>query len=458
MRKPFVLQKVIQFFVVALLISGITTTVLASQKEPQVILRLHGSNTIGAKLAPAMGIAFLKEVMLADNVQVIPLATNELRLLTQMPGGPIAIDIAAHGSSTSFKDLAAGKCDIGMASRPIKKKEKSALSFMGNMDTFFSEHTLGLDGLAVIVHPDNPLTSLPMAKLRDIFSGKITDWADLTPQLSGPIQVYARDDKSGTYDTFKSLVLGKKSPLTGSAKRYESNTKLSDAVADAKYGIGFTGLPYILRAKPLSIADKGAAPIMPSNNSVATEDYPLSRRLYFYTPPYPENKYSRVFIDFALSSRGQNIVEEIGFIGQNIRTFAEQKKIQGKVQQKKVVGKLRKATERSHRVSLNFRFQQGSTKLDDRSERDLLRLARFLKDRQSKKGVILIGFTDSAGQYTTNYNLARKRAGIVYRRLQQLGANGSYHILSGGEELPVATNDTLKGRQKNRRVEVWLLS
>lgn len=451
-------QKFIRVCSVMLLCLGwISFAHAGPPQQPQVILRLHGSNTIGAKLAPALGIAFLKEVLLAGDIRVVPLALNELRLVTEMPGGPIAIDIAAHGSSTSFKDLAAEQCDIGMASRPIKNKEKKALSFMGNMDSFFSEHILGLDGLAVIVHPDNPLSSLPIEKLRDIFSGAIRDWSELTPLMHGPIDVYARDDKSGTYDTFKSLVLGKKKPLVSTAKRYESNAKLSDAVADSRGGIGFTGLPYVLRSKPLAISDTGAAPILPSSNTVATEDYPLSRRLYFYTPPYPENKYSRVFVDFALSKRGQDIVEQIGFIGQNIRTFAETKQVKTVPQRMEVVAKLQKATARGHRVSLNFRFQPASTKLDERSERDLIRLARFLKERQDNR-LILIGFTDNAGAYTTNLSLAQSRTTIVYRRLKQLGVRGSFHLLSGGEELPVATNETKKGRQKNRRVEVWLLS
>lgn len=431
--------------------------VRASNATPEVILRLHGSNTIGAKLAPALATAFLQETLKARSIRVQPIGLNELRIVADLPQSPVAIEIASHGSSTSFKDLAAGTCDIGMASRPIKDKEKKQLAFLGNMETLFSEHTLGLDGIAVIVHPDNPITSLPMAQLKDIFSGKIKDWSELSPKIKGPIKVHARDEKSGTYDTFKSLVLGKEIALASQASRYESNSKLSDAVADARGAIGFCGLPYILRSKALAIADKGAALIDPSNNTVATEDYPLSRRLYLYTPPYSENIYSRFFIDFAMSERGQDIVENIGFIGQNLKTFSAAKEVHTKPQRQDVVNYLKVATKKAQRVSLNFRFQPGSSRLDDRSERDLIRLARFLRARKNNK-ILLIGFADNVGDYYHNMELARNRADIVYNRLKQVGAQGAYHILSGSEELPVASNDNEKGRQKNRRVEVWISS
>ncbi len=430
-------------------------TVQAQGEPSEIILRLHGSNTIGAKLAPALGTAFLQEMLMARDIRVESTTTNELRLVASLPGQTIAIEINSHGSSTGFLDLKSGSCDIGMSSRQIKEKEVASLAFLGDMGSLLGEHTLGLDGIAVIVHPDNPMQNIPIETLREIFSGKISDWSEVTGEMSGPILVHARDAQSGTFDTFKSLVLGKKTPLVGSAIRYESNSKLSDTVANSKNSIGFCGLPYILRAKALAVAEQGAAPIAPSNNSVATEDYPLSRRLYFYTPPYPENIYTRFFLDFALSRRGQEIVDKVGFIGQNISVFEEKKESHVSPQNPEVVASLKVATRNAKRVSLNFRFKTGSSALDDRSERDLIRLARFLKTQDRKK-ILLIGFTDSGGNYQHNRELAQTRAMLVHNRLRQVGANGDYHILSGGEEFPVASNGTPKGRQKNRRVEVWL--
>ena len=104
---------------------------------------------------------------------------------------------------------------------------------------------------------------------------------------SGAISIHARDDKSGTYDTFKSLVLDPLNlKLLAAAHRYESSTELSDAVAADPGAIGFIGLPYVRRSKVLGIsAGAGNPPIVPTQFTVGTEDYPLSRRLY-HRPSY----------------------------------------------------------------------------------------------------------------------------------------------------------------------------
>ena len=248
----------------------------------ETILRLSGSNTIGSELVPALAQAFLKQLGASD-ARIVPGANGEEKTVEgTLPGNsvPSLIQIQAHGSATAFTALADASADIGMASRKINPGEISRLSSLGDMTSPASEHILGLDGIAVIVNQANPATSLTKGELAKIFSGATTTWP-----AGGAIKIYARDDKSGTFDTFKSLVLGGTS-LASSAQRFEDSAALSDAVANDANGIGFIGLPYVRSAKAIAVAEAGAMPMLPNRFTVATEDYPLSRRL-FSTPRRP---------------------------------------------------------------------------------------------------------------------------------------------------------------------------
>ncbi len=265
--------------------------------------------------------------------------------------------------------------------------------------------------------------------------------------MHGKIEIHARDDKSGTYDTFKSLVLGEETPLSGEAIRHESNSKLSDTVSDNPLAIGFTGLPYILKSKALALADMSSPPIFPDNNTVATEDYALSRRLYLYTPAKPVNKHTKSFIDFALSTIGQQLVADSGFVDQNIKTFVVKNQEQLPPQRPEVVQQIENITKKSERATLNFRFHPNSTRLDNRAERDLLRLSNMMKNAPERQ-IILIGFSDSVGDYEANMALSAKRAQVLHDRLRQLELKNGIKILGGGEELPVASNINDKGKEK----------
>ncbi len=213
---------------------------------------------------------------------------------------PITIEIQAHGSRTAFEDLAGGRCDIGMSSRKITKDEadRCAAANLGDMSAPGSENVIGLDGVAVLVHKNNPASALTKQQLADIFSGKITDWSQVGGS-PGAIYLFAPDEKSGTLDTFKSVILGPKS-LSSRASRFEDSARLSDAVANDTNAIGFTGSAFARNCKVLPILDAGGKPQLPTTFAVSTGDYPLSRRLFLYAAADSQNKWARKFIDFAL--------------------------------------------------------------------------------------------------------------------------------------------------------------
>jgi phosphate transport system substrate-binding protein len=415
---------------------------------PPPSIRLHGSNTIGAELAPALAEAFLQRKTGAKTVVRRRTASDEL-LVEARDGDRVAdsIEVFAHGSATAFDDLASGKCDIGMSSRRIHDDDAQKLAKLGDMTAAASEHVIALDGIAIIVNPANPVSALTTAQLRGVFDGDLRSWSEVGGKQL-PISVYARDDKSGTWDTFKHLVLGDK-PLSPGAKRIEASDQLSDAVAADATGIGFIGLPYVRSAKAVMVQESGSVPLLPSPMTVSTEDYPLARRLYLYAPLNAPVA-ARDFIDFALSEEGQKVVQASGFV--DLRPECDPNASRCTT----CSAQYREVVKSACRLSVDFRFDRGSTELDTRALRDLQRLVALMARPDSTgKSVVLLGFSDGTGARADNVALSQQRAAMV---AAQLSARGLHVEVSRGlgPEMPVADDATEEGRQRNRRVEVWL--
>lgn len=412
------------------------------------MLRFAGSNTIGSELLPALAEAYMRQQGISQIKITQKKSAEEVSLINAANASPdTSIEIASHGSSTAFKELAALKADIGMSSRKIKMGEISDLTLLGDMTASTTEHVLALDGIAVIVNPSNPISTLTKEQIAAIFSGVITDWAELK-RSPGPINIYSRDNKSGTYDTFKSIVL-ENLELSRDARLFEDSNMLSDRVANDPNGIGFVGLPFVKKARALAVSEKGAVPLLPNRLTIATEDYPLARRLYLYTPEKNNNPHVKKFAAFALSKAGQDIVKQFGFVELNLQTS------QSPVQQDAPNEYLR-LTANAQRLSLNFRFMPGSHKLDNKAVRDLDRVIDYIEiAKAANRPAMLFGFSDAVGDESINMKLSRDRAKTVADELAKRGVKLS-HVTGFGADMPVASNRTKEGRDRNRRVEIWL--
>jgi phosphate transport system substrate-binding protein len=424
----------------------------SSTGSGNVILRIHGSNTIGAQLTPALAEAFLRQ----RGATAIATTTTgpDMVLVQGTSDKPQAIEIAAHGSATAFSDLRANSCDVGAASRKIELDEVANLSSLGDMTSPAAEHVLGLDGIAVIVNAGNTVRSLSKDQIRGVFSGEINDWQQVGRPDAGSIRVFARDDKSGTWDTFKNLVLGS-TTLVSSAQRVEDSRQLSDRVAADPNAIGFVGLPFVRSAKALAVSDAGTRPIFPTALTIATEDYPLSRRLYLYTASTTQNAVAREFVTFALSKAGQEIVTANGFVGQTVvptqpDTGARQLGVAD------AGGRYDRLTAGAARLPLDFRFRTGSSTLDNKALDDLGRVSSFVSSPQyAGQAIVLLGFADSSGSPQVNEELSKNRASVLAEEFRARGIKVA-EVMGLGSERPVASNATAEGREKNRRVEIWL--
>ncbi|MCJ1888076.1 phosphate ABC transporter substrate-binding/OmpA family protein [Pseudomonas sp. LA21] len=423
---------------------------LPSSQGSEPVLRIQGSNTIGAHLLPEL----VKGLLVSEgysNVTAQPgTAENEQRIIGRSQDGREAIvDLAAHGSSTGFVALKDNSAELATASRPIKDAEAAGLSASGNLRSAKAEQVIGIDGLAIIVNPANALEELTTDNLARVFSGEVKTWEELGGR-GGAIRLYARDDNSGTFDTFKELVLASHGKtLANGAQRFESSDQLSAQVSADPQGIGFVGLSSIQKAKALRIADGNSLAMPPSTTLIATEDYPLSRRLYLYMKPEESNRWAHALLQFAQGDQGQALVSTSGFVGQRVQAV----KMAPRAGMPEAYQTLARD---ARRLSVNFRFREGSATLDNKAQRDVDRLLAYLQQNgKMNKQAVLVGFGDPKQDPARAELLSKLRAMAVRRELAKDGV--IFREISGmGDALPVAANNDDDGRVKNRRVEVWV--
>lgn len=414
---------------------------VATTKRPaahEVLLRLHGSNTIGTELAPRLAESFLTSLG-ATGVHSGDADAKHRRFVTgELGARHVAVEIFAPGTKVGFSSLAQGRCDIALASRAIEPAEQTAP---------FAEHILGLDGVAVIVHPSNPIRGLTLRQVAGIFSGAITDWAQVDGP-PGPIQVYAREKKSGTYETFLQLVMHGRELRWMGVGAYEDSTALAHAVADDPRAIGFVGLPYARDARALALQDGDALPLYPTVFTVSTEDYPLARRLRLYTAAQPKNPLVARFVAMALADGGQRLVEASGFVPLTVRAQAYQPPHEAP---RRYVD----AVKGAERLSVSFRFKRGSAQLDGKARQDIDGIVKFLSGPATGRRMMLFGFADKSGKETVNRALSKQRADAVATELREHGV--VLDAVDGfGSALPLSGDGGDEARERNRRVEVWV--
>jgi serine/threonine protein kinase/ABC-type phosphate transport system substrate-binding protein len=416
---------------------------LALPAEPTIVL--EGSGTIGVEAAPAFVEGYLRHRG-ATSVERRPgPRPGDSLLVAEMPSGAVeSILVKSEGTAGGFQCLAARACDVAMAARAITAGEASELLQKGLGDVRLpgSEHVIALDGIAVIVHPNNPLRALDRKQVAAIFAGDRTDWSEVGG-APGRIAIAAHEDGTGTFDIFSDLVLGGR-PLASSAKRVPDNDEIAEGVTVDPSAVGFVGLAFVRGARALALSDEGVSAKLPTPFTVTTEAYVLSRRLYLYTPAAPKPDAVKL-VDYVLSPEGQKAVRAAGFVDLEI-TLKSSEPCQG------CPARYATLTRRARRLSVDFRFRPDSLELDTRAARDVDRVVRFLHGQSSAK-ILLFGFTEPSGEG----DVARSRdlARAVDRELAARGLRAS--VVEGfGGEMPVVSTTDAAGRSRNRRVEMWI--
>jgi len=236
------------------------------------------------------------------------------RYMQENPNDFVAV--TGGGSGTGISSLISGTCDIATTSRQIKEKEIALAKQRGINPV---EIKVGLDGLAVVVNPKNPVNKLTMDQLAQIFTGKITNWKEVGGE-DREIVILSREVNSGTHVYFKEHVLRKGNPggkeeFAPNALLLPSSQAIADEVAQNPSAIGYYGMGYISnKQKPVMVAkDEKSEYVAPSIENVIAGKYPISRPLFIYTNGAPKGLVKK-FIDFVLSKEGQDIVLATDFV------------------------------------------------------------------------------------------------------------------------------------------------
>jgi len=219
------------------------------------------------------------------------------------------IQVTGGGSGTGISALINGTTDICNASRPMTKSERDKLKQRFN--SLGVEIKAAKDALSVYVHESNPVKELSLAKIKGIYTGKITNWKD----LGGPdarIIIYGRENNSGTYVYFKEFVL-ENEDYSSAMQSMPGTAAVVNAVGKDKFGIGYGGAAYGKGIEYVNVkADEGSKAYAPIAENVKSGDYPITRYLYMYTRSRPAGAIKE-FIDWTLSEEGQAIVKKVEY-------------------------------------------------------------------------------------------------------------------------------------------------
>jgi len=208
----------------------------------------------------------------------------------------VTINVQGGGSSAGILAVTSGVANIGMSSRELKGDE-----------TKLNAIEIARDGLAIIVHPSNPVRNLTLSQIRDIYSRKIKNWSE----IGGPnkeIDVVTREEGSGTRSAFVELALGG-GAITPTAIVQDSNGAAREVVMGDKAAIGYISLGLVNdKVTPLELDG-----IASTTDNILNHNYKLWRRFLLLTTGEPTGE-AKQFIDFILSTEGQKVLKTEGLV------------------------------------------------------------------------------------------------------------------------------------------------
>jgi phosphate transport system substrate-binding protein len=237
-----------------------------------------------------------RPLCIAGSTSVQPFAEKLAEIyMRRHPGA--RIDVQGGGSSAGIYAATHGAADLGASSRELLGEEKKLVQI-----------PIAYDGIAVIVHPSNPLTNITLAQIRQIFSGAVTNWSalGLPPHA---LDLITREEGSGTREAFEHLVMGKQE-ITPAALVQDSNGSVREIVAGDPYSMGFISAGLVdQRVKALAIDG-----VLPIRENIKSHAYKLVRRFLLVARAEPTGS-CKAFVDFVLGLNGQKILESEGLVG-----------------------------------------------------------------------------------------------------------------------------------------------
>ena len=298
--------------VLALVIVAATTVgCFSNSRRDDSRIRITGSDTM-VNLAQAWAEAYQK---------------NHPDISAQVRGGGSGVGIAA---------LINGKVDIAPASRAMTEEELKLAKEKTGKDP--KQYIVGRDALAIYIHKDNPLETITIDQLGDIYGegGGITKWKQLDVDnqacSGGEIIRISRQNNSGTYVYFREAVLGGNRQYKQGTLAQSGSSDVVALVSNTPCAIGYSGMGYYQpgAVKMVKVSPAAGKPgVAPSVESALDGSYPIARPLYIYTLGEPTGALQE-FIQWVLGPEGQKIVAEVGYVPNGGSPTAEEEQPEAK--------------------------------------------------------------------------------------------------------------------------------
>ena len=436
---------------------------------------IAGSSAIGEGLMPILLAGYAANLNAAEDVVRPDGAVEAVSVFVGDDGFGDELGsylVRSTRSSDAFANLLGLSADIGMASRRIAEGEAANLLKYGggDMSDPTNEHIIAIDSLLVVTNPDNPVDTLTMDQLRDIYTGRITNWSEVGG-ANAPINVVNLGEGSGTRVVFEDRIFdGNVNGVPALATGAESNSAAADAVSEDSNAIAYVSSAFLRGTKPVTLISDCDIPMIPDAFSARTEEYSLGRFLYLYTRNDNTNPDVRSLVNYITSPDADESISKSGFIDLGVTRRAQVN--DGRAQmlidadynqfERRYANEMLDEMRDHDRLSATFRFETGSNALTPRGELNLERLAEYLDDQPAGTEVKIVGFTDSVGQSTSNQALAERRAVSVLSSLRDVAGDRLDGIqlttVGYGEIAAASCNTDDFGRGINRRVEVWIKS
>lgn len=216
----------------------------------------------------------------------------------------VSIMVSGGGSGTGIKAMINGETDICTASRTLLPEEVRLLA--EKYSAIGIEFLIAKDALSIYVNPENPVKDFTPGQLKEIFTCTLTDWSELGGNDKSILPVI-RPTNSGTHFYFREHILEGENYCNTAIIKNTTNDVINEVLQN-RDAIGYGGIGY--GDKKIHARVNG---ILPTEENVRNDTYPIIRYLHFYTLNTPDG-YVKDFIDWVLSGEGQEIVEQTGYI------------------------------------------------------------------------------------------------------------------------------------------------
>ncbi len=218
----------------------------------------------------------------------------------QVKNEGVSIEIQQLGSSAGIKNAIDGTSQIGMASRDLKEEEKSA---------GLTETEIAIDAIAIVTNKSNEVKDLTVQQIKDIYTGKITNWKEVGG-MDAPIVVVSREDGSGTRGAFEEIVGFEAAELTKDAQIGDGSGNIKSTVEGNENAIGYISASYVDDSINQLTVEGQELTI----ENVKDKKYPIARPFILVHKEDSITEKGKELIEFILSDEGQKIVEEDGLI------------------------------------------------------------------------------------------------------------------------------------------------